>query len=130
MAHANEELLRKGYQAFGEGDLDTVRELFADDIAWHVGGKNALSGDYKGIDQVFEFFGKLLELSGGTLKQELHDVLANDEHAVALVKTVQQVDGKTLEDDAVHVFHVQNGKVTEFWAHPGNPYQFDEAYPA
>jgi ketosteroid isomerase-like protein len=35
MAHANEDLVRKGYKAFGEGDMDTLRSLFAPD-AVHV----------------------------------------------------------------------------------------------
>ena len=34
--HPNVELLRRGYAAHGAGDLDTVNELFADDVVWHV----------------------------------------------------------------------------------------------
>jgi ketosteroid isomerase-like protein len=37
MAHPNEDLLRRGYQAFSTGDMDTVLSLMADDIAWHLG---------------------------------------------------------------------------------------------
>jgi ketosteroid isomerase-like protein len=121
--------MRKGYKAFAEGDLDAIRELFADDIVWHVGGRNKLSGDYKGIDEVFGFFGKLMEV-GQNLKQEIHDVIANDEHAVVLVTTSMEVNGAPLKDNAVHVFHVQDGKATEFWGHTWNSYEFDEALPA
>ncbi len=28
MAHPNEELIRRGYDAFARGDMDTLRELF------------------------------------------------------------------------------------------------------
>ena len=45
MAHPNAELFAKGYAAFQAGDLDTVRDLFAPDIVWHLPGKNHLSGD-------------------------------------------------------------------------------------
>ena len=35
MAHPNEELVRKGYDAFASGDMDTLRELFDPGIVWH-----------------------------------------------------------------------------------------------
>lgn len=126
MAHQNEELLRKGYAAFGSGDMDAVNELFADDIVWHVPGNNMLSGDYEGKDAVFGFLGKVMEGTGGTLQQEIHDVLANDEHAVALVKTRAERGGKTLEGQDVHLYHVQDGKVTESWNHAGDQAAVDD----
>ena len=65
MAHPNEDLIRQGYEAFGKGDMDTIRKLFADDIVWHAPGRNPMSGDYRGVDDVLAFFGKTIELSGG-----------------------------------------------------------------
>lgn len=118
MAHPNEELLRRGYAAFARGDLDTVGELFADDIRWHVPGNAPLSGDYEGKEQIFGFFARLGELSGGTFRLEIHDLLANDEHAVALVKARAERADKTLDANVVQVWHVRDGTVTEFWAHP------------
>ena len=32
MAHPNEELLRRGYEAFAAGDMDTVLSIFHPDI--------------------------------------------------------------------------------------------------
>lgn len=60
-------------------------ELFADDLVWHVAGRSVIAGDYAGKDQVFGFFGRLQELSEGTSEVEVHDLLANDEHGVAIV---------------------------------------------
>src|SRR3954451_22862530 len=91
--HPNVELLRKGYNAYSTGDADVLNDLFADDITWHVTGRSALSGDYKGKEQVFGFFGKIMELSGGTSKLEVHDILANDNHGVVLVTGTASRDG-------------------------------------
>lgn len=113
--HPNEALIRKGYEAFANGDMDTLRELFADDILWHVGGNARISGDYKGQEEVFELFGQLFELTGGTVKLEVHDVLANDDHVVALVRGTAERNGKTFDQNEVHVMHVADGEVTEFW---------------
>lgn len=126
MTHPNEELIRRGYTAFSEGDLDTVRELFADDIVWHVNGRNKLTGDYKGMDEVMGFFAKIME-TADNVSQEIHEVLANDTHATALLRASMEVNGTRVSDNSVHVFHIEGGKVTEFWSHPWNPYQFDEA---
>jgi ketosteroid isomerase-like protein len=36
MGHPNEDLVRRGYDAFGSGDMQTLRELFHPDIVWHA----------------------------------------------------------------------------------------------
>lgn len=126
MAHPNEDLMRRGYEAFGKGDMATIAELFADDIVWHAPGKSPLSGDYKGLDSVLALFGKTAELSGGTLKLEVHDILANDEHGVALLRGTAQRGGKSLDNNSVQVFHIRDGKVVETWFHPGDQAANDE----
>jgi ketosteroid isomerase-like protein len=114
--HPNAVLTREAYDAFSRGDLDAVGERFASDVVYHVLGSSPLTGDYKGQEEVFGFFGKLFELSGGTISLEVHDVLANDEHGVALVYVRGQRDGKSLDMPEAHVFHYKDGKVAEFWA--------------
>ncbi|MEX2551488.1 MAG: nuclear transport factor 2 family protein [Actinomycetota bacterium] len=126
MAHPNEESLRSGYEAFSRADVDAVMALYADDIRWHVPGRNQVSGDYIGKEQVGGFFMKLMELSGGTFRVDVHDVLANDEHAIGLVTLRGERDGKTLNANDVHVWHVRDGKFSEFWSHFHDLYAFDE----
>jgi uncharacterized protein len=128
MAHSNEELVRRGIDAFGKGDMDTVRETFAEDIVWHSPGRNAFAGDYRGIDEVLGQFGRLFEETGGTFSLEIHDVLANDDHVVVLARARGERKGKTLDDDGVQIFHVKDGKVTESWIHPGDSYAADEFF--
>ena len=82
--HPNVELTRRGYEAFAKGDLATLSELIADDVTWHSNDAGPLSGTYHGRDEVFGFFGRLAEETAGTFRLDVHDVLANDEHAVAL----------------------------------------------
>ncbi len=126
MAHPNEDLVRRGYAAFGSGDVGTLSELFADDIVWHAGGRSPIAGDYKGKADVLGFFASLAVRAGGTFRTEIHDVLANDEHVVALVTLTAQREGKMLKDNGAQVFHVKSGKVTESWFHPGDQYADDE----
>ena len=126
MAHPNEELVRTGYEAFGKGDMDTIRGLFDPNIVWHAAGRSQMAGDYKGVDAVLEQFGKVFELTGGTFNLEIHDVMANDDHVVVLLTASAEKDGKKLEDKSVQVWHVKDGKATEQWLHAGDQYAVDE----
>jgi uncharacterized protein len=63
MAHPNEELTRRAYDAFSRADADTLRQVFADTAVFHEAGRNPVSGDYQGIDQILAFFGTLAEPS-------------------------------------------------------------------
>ena len=120
MSNENIDRMRRGYEAFSNADLDTLRELFSPDIVWHTGGDNDLTGDYKGIDEVFGLFGRIFEMTGGTMQQEIHDLLANDEHGVAITHVrASRPDGRTIDMNQVGVYHMDADKrVTEAWLLP------------
>ena len=127
MAHPNEDLVRDGFAAFERGDMDALRkQICTDDVRWHNPGRGPISGDYEGIDQVIQYFARVLELTGGTFSLELHDVLANDEHAVALVTVRGERAGKQLTDNEVLTYHIRDGKISEVWTHFTDSYTNDE----
>ena len=155
MAHPNEVLVREAFAAFGRGDLDALRsQYWAEDIRYHVPGRGPLAGDYEGAARVLEFFGRVFELSGGTFSAELRDVLANDEHALALYTgRAERVDKTAIgnihadkaaignihsfkpaignihyEDNTVQYFDIRDGKVTEAWVYPADQYATDEFF--
>jgi uncharacterized protein len=127
MAHPNEDLVREGYAAFGRGDLAALSgTFFAEGIRWHFPGRSPFGGDYEGLDQVLGWLGRSFEASGGTISVELHDVIGNDEHVVALSTLRAQREGRSIQDEQVQVFHVSGGKATEVWTHPRDLYATDE----
>jgi ketosteroid isomerase-like protein len=113
--HPNVTRLKDGYAAFAKGDFAVLNDLFAEDLVWHIGGHNQLTKDYRGRDEVYGFFGRLLELTEGSFHIDLHAVLADDEHAVALVVVSGSRGGKSVQVNEAHVYHMREGKVTEFW---------------
>jgi uncharacterized protein len=120
--HPNVEHARRGYDAFAKGDLVALGELMADDIVWHVKGAGPLNGDYRGRDQVFAFFGRLAEETGGTFRLDVHDILANDDHTATLATLSTSRGGKSIETPVVNVSHNDSdGKITEFWASTTDP---------
>jgi len=127
MTHPNVDLARQANAAFGRGDLDALQnQFFAEDIRWHVPGRGPLADDYEGVAQVLGLLRKIAELSGGTARLELHDVLANDAHTVTLATIRAERAGKQYQDNLVQVAHVQSGKAAEIWTHPADPYAAEE----
>ena len=47
---------------------------------------------------------------------KVHDVVANDEHVIALVEATATRDGKTLNYRTAEIMHIRDGKITERWA--------------
>lgn len=115
-AATNIAALRRGYEAFQAGNLDLLRdELFDKDILWHSPGRSALSGEYRGVDAVIGLFVKQFELTNGTLKVDVHDILGSDEHAVALATLSAERGGKSITEQYAHVCHFRDGRLTEAW---------------
>lgn len=117
--HANADLVRRGYAAFLAGDMDAVSSLFADGSVWHVGGNHQLSGDYVGKEATFGNFAKLAELTKGTLSFDIHAIVADDDHAVVMLESSLEASAP-YRGREVHVFHIADGKVTEFWEFPND----------
>jgi ketosteroid isomerase-like protein len=124
--HPNVARLKDGYTAFAKGDFAALNDLFAEDVLWHEGGRNQLAGEYRGREAVYGFFGKLMEVTEGSFHLDLHAVLADDEHGVALVVTTASRGGRSITVNDAHVFHLRDGKVVEFFAASTDQYASDE----
>jgi uncharacterized protein len=128
VTHPNEEPVRRAFDAFASGDVEALRELMEPDSVWHAPGRNPLAGDHRGVEAILGYFARTMELTGGTFRTELHDVVADDEHAVSLFAARGQRQGRTLDVRNVLVTHVRNGKLGETWLFPGDQYASDEFF--
>jgi ketosteroid isomerase-like protein len=123
--HPDAIVVRRGYEAFSNGDTATLSELFDEEAVWHEAGSGQISGDFKGRDQILEMLAKATELAGGTLRLDVHDVVANDNHVVGLHHTTATREGRHLDISEVLVFHLRDGRVIEAWHAASNLYAFD-----
>jgi ketosteroid isomerase-like protein len=124
--HPNVARIRDGYVAFAKGDFAGLNELFAEDLLWHEVGRNQLAGEYCGRDAVYGFFGQLMQVTEGTFHLDVHSILADDEHGVALVVTTASKGDRSMSVNDAHVFHLRDGKVVEFWSASTDQYAVDE----
>ncbi len=128
MKHPNAALLEQLYADFAQGNLPAVLDACADNVTFQIPGKSPLAGKYTKADFAQGFVMKLHELSGGTLKLEVHDVLASDRHGTVLLTDKLTRGGKTTELRIVHVWRFENGKPVAFYEYPRDLYQFDATW--
>ncbi len=91
-----------------------------------IASASQTSRDYRGREAVYGFFGKLMEITEGSFRADLHAVFADDEHGVALVVLTASRGGRSVEVNEAHVFHLRDGKVVEFWNASTDMYAYDE----
>jgi uncharacterized protein len=116
-AHPNVERIRDGFEAFNRGDFDAMRPLLAEDIVWHVGGDHPLSGNYRGRDAVLEYCARVLELTGGTLRGEPVEILANDRDGGVFMHITGERDDRKLDVVLAQALSFdESGHWIEYWA--------------
>lgn len=130
--HTNATLIRDFHEALGRfyagGDIEAVRAMLTDDIAWHVPGRSAIAGDYVGENGVIGYFHQRRQLGRGTFKVNVRDVLANDERAVLFAGGQAERDGRTIKWETAGIFRIEGGKIAECWLLPFDQYAFDEIW--
>lgn len=105
--------MRRTLDAFRTGDVGTLSQVFSPDIVWRVPGRSALSRDYRGHAEVFGFFGRLMELTGGTFRVESLDMLANDGGGVYVDRLTAERNGRRLDIRLVLQVVIHNGQIRE-----------------
>ncbi len=106
--HPNATLARELTDALNRGDMAALDRLIADDVVWHEIGR---SEPRRGKAALAATAAADYSITG-----TLHDVVANDEHTIALVEASATRGGKSLTYRTAEIFHVRNGKVVERWA--------------
>jgi hypothetical protein len=108
----NSEALKRAYDAFNEGDIDTVSETFADDISWE--GPNTegvpMSGKAEGKQSVLEALGAIgndfesFDASPDEMVED-GDTIVVLSHVTATTKS-----GNELRTPGVEIWRMSGGK--------------------
>jgi ketosteroid isomerase-like protein len=124
--HPNEKMISHAYHLFASGDVDLMHVVFADNAVWHEPGRGPLAGDYKGPAEILGFLRQLRDLSGGTFRTKVCDILAETERVVVLQQDTGTRNGRLLDVLVALDFEIHHGKVTEVTVYHQDLYRFDE----
>lgn len=104
--------VREAYAAGNTGNIEKSLELFSESLVFHSPvfpepiGKDALRA---AVQRIFE--------RTDEYRLEPHDILANDDHIVALLIVHGRRGDRVLKEQGVWVMHMDDeGKVNELWA--------------
>lgn len=112
--HAHAALVRKGYDAFSRGDLETLATIMTGDVTHHVPGTSSMSGDYKGLEAVLSFYRQTAMETAGTFRAELQRVFVDGRgHAVSVHHITAERNGKKLDAMGGIVFRIVGEKVSD-----------------
>ncbi len=99
----NIEVIKKGYDAFAAGDVETLMSLFDDNIEWIQPGESTISGTYHGKGELGEYLKRLGE-KAPTISP--HRFIADGDTVVVFSQAT--VGGETSQD--VEVYTLRDGK--------------------
>lgn len=112
--HPNAAVVRAAYEAMDKADVEAFAALLDDDIIWYE-STSGLEGEYRGRDEVMAFLGQVLQSAGMRMSVAVHDILANDEHAVILHESTITVGDRSHTGQYADIYHVRDGKLTAHW---------------
>ena len=113
--HPNVTLMRGLFESFAAGDVAAMEIAFDEDLTWHAPGTNRFSGQFRGRSAAMQRFAQMRE-AGISTSFDVHDIVANDEHVIALAHLHLEVaDGRRYDQPQVAVAHVRDCRIVEFW---------------
>ncbi len=126
-ADENLDVMRRGYEAFNSGDMDTLIEVFDENLVWHLPGRSSMAKDYQSRDATLAYFGQLAQETGGTFRAELERLVADDDdRVIGIQRSTAERNGKHLDVGNCIVFQLRNGRVTDGREHFHDLYAWDE----
>lgn len=119
-----EELARKLFGAYGDGDLETMGSLMADDMVGWITNADGGVDPTEGRDA---YMARLPDLSKAQLKTRITQVLGiDDERVMTMIAIRAERRGKSLENYAAFLARVEDGRVAELWMVEAQPAYSDE----
>jgi ketosteroid isomerase-like protein len=116
---SNLETVREIYNAFAEGDIDTVVSAFADDVTWVEAEGGPYGGSYNGPKQVVEnVFGPINE-EWDEFRVEPDRFIAEGDTVVATgtYSGTYAETGEQFEAPFAHIWDLTDGQVVHFHQH-------------
>jgi len=122
------ELHRRQGAMYAGGPVESVTELLAEGIIWHVPGSSPIAGEHRGVGAVQEYFAKRRLLADETMKLHSGEILADEEVVVQLVDGTARFGDEEVRWRTVGVYRIEDGRIREVWLVPLDLDRFDRIW--
>ena len=131
--HPNTEVVESFYSIqrrfyAGEDVAAELRPLLTEDVAWHVPGRSAIAGDYRGLEAVLAYFARRRDYARGSFRVTPRGMLAEDERVIHFADGDALIDGRRRYWRTVGIFRIRGARIAECWLLPFDQYEFDEIW--
>jgi len=125
-----ERILARLHQAQGAfyagGPPEPLHDVLTDDILWVVPGRNAIAGEYRGLDAVIDYFTRRRALADRSFRMYPGDLLVGDgDHVAALTDGTATIDGVEHRWSTVGLYRLREDRVAACWLLPLDAAAFD-----
>lgn len=126
------ELHRRQNEMYAGGSVESVAELLAEDIVWHVPGNSPVAGDHRGVAEVAAYFERRRRLASATMQMKPGEVLEAGDAVAQFVAGSAVLDGGWVSWQTVGVYRVdvEAGLIHEAWLVPLDGELFDRIWSA
>jgi limonene-1,2-epoxide hydrolase len=112
----------------GENVADDLTDILAEGVIWHVPGRSAIAGEYRGTSEVLAYFAKRRDIADQTFRVTPRGQLAKGERVVHFADGEAVIDGQVRCWRTVGIFRVSQDRIEECWLLPFDQYEFDEIW--
>lgn len=127
MVHPNEERLRELYARLHRGDVAGFLAGFGEGAVFTVPGRAAVSGTF--TKATFAGMARAASVADpGSFREDIVDVIANDEHGIVLLNHRLRRAGVAHEYRTAHVVTFSGGLIAAWWEHPGSLAELEAAW--
>ena len=117
--HPNVATVNRMTKAIVEQDKDTLNEIMAGDLKFHLRGPYHRAGDHDGVAGLLDVLGTIFEETGGDVRLEQQFCVGIDGWAAEYERAVLGRDGKELESYNAFVYRIEDGRIAEMWMYLG-----------
>jgi len=117
------------FYAGEEGAEAALRTLLHPAIEWHVPGRNAIAGDYRGVEEVMGYFARLRDHAARSFRMYPGDVLTGEDDRVAvLTDGTATIGGREERWSTVGLYRLAGERVAGCWLLPLDLAAFDRIW--
>jgi uncharacterized protein len=103
--------------------------MLADEVIWHVPGRNAIAGTYHGIDAVMGYLASRRDHARRSFRMHPGEVLVGDgEHVAVLTDGTSLIGGRERRWSTLGLYRFKDGRVLSCRPLPLDPEAFDEIW--
>jgi ketosteroid isomerase-like protein len=101
---------------YAGGPHEPLRDVLTEDVVWVIPGRNAIAGEYRGIDAVLAYFARRRDLADRSFRMHPGDVLVGEgDHVAVLTDGTATIAGVEHRWSTVGLYRLRGERVAACW---------------